>query len=151
MCVCMLSSFSCVWLFLTLWTISWPGSSVHGILSGKNTGVGCHALLQGIFPTQRMNLCLLRLLHCRWILYSWANGKAHNIRHIQWTDTWFLHTHTPYIYTYIYTYKYIYIIYPINELQFSGSSELAEGVELIRRKLLRRISIEVHIKVPNRG
>ena len=30
---------------------------------GKNTGVGCHALLQGIFPTQRWNLCRLRLLH----------------------------------------------------------------------------------------
>ena len=26
-----------------------PGSSVHGIL--QNTGVGCHALLQGIFAT----------------------------------------------------------------------------------------------------
>ena len=31
--------------------------------SGKNTGVGCHSLLQGIFPTQGSNLCLLRLLH----------------------------------------------------------------------------------------
>ena len=30
---------------------------------GKNTGVGCHALLQGIFPTQGSNVCLLRLLH----------------------------------------------------------------------------------------
>ena len=30
---------------------------------GKNTAVGCHALLQGIFPTQGSNLCLLRLLH----------------------------------------------------------------------------------------
>ena len=28
------------------------GSSVHGASPGKNTGVGCHALLQGIFPTQ---------------------------------------------------------------------------------------------------
>ena len=28
-----------------------PGSSIHGDSSGKNTGVGCHALLQGIFPT----------------------------------------------------------------------------------------------------
>ena len=29
-----------------------PGSSVHGILQArKNTGVGCHSLLQGIFPT----------------------------------------------------------------------------------------------------
>ena len=27
-----------------------PGSSVHGDSSGKNTGVGCHALFQGIFP-----------------------------------------------------------------------------------------------------
>ena len=26
---------------------------------GKNIGVGCHFLLQGIFPTQRLNLCLL--------------------------------------------------------------------------------------------
>ena len=29
-----------------------PGSSVHGNSPGKNTGVGCHVLLQGIFPTQ---------------------------------------------------------------------------------------------------
>ena len=28
-----------------------PGSSGHGHFLGKNTGVGCHALLQGIFPT----------------------------------------------------------------------------------------------------
>ena len=41
------------------------GSSVHGIFSGKNTGVGCHFLLQGIFPTQGWNLCLLHLLHRR--------------------------------------------------------------------------------------
>ena len=27
-----------------------PGSSVHGDSPGKNTGVGCHALLQEIFP-----------------------------------------------------------------------------------------------------
>ena len=30
---------------------------------GKNTRVGCHALLQGIFPTQGSNLCLLCFLH----------------------------------------------------------------------------------------
>ena len=30
---------------------------------GKNTGVGCHFLLQGIFPTQRLNLCFLSLPH----------------------------------------------------------------------------------------
>ena len=30
---------------------------------GKNTGAGCHALLQGIFPTQGLNFHLLSLLH----------------------------------------------------------------------------------------
>ena len=30
---------------------------------GKNTGVGCHSLLQGIFPTQGWNPHLLRLLY----------------------------------------------------------------------------------------
>ena len=32
-----------------------PGSSAHGDSPGKNTGMGCHALLQGIFPTQGSN------------------------------------------------------------------------------------------------
>ena len=43
---------------------------------GKNTGVGCHFLLQRIFPTQELNLCLLWLLHCRRILYHWATREA---------------------------------------------------------------------------
>ena len=30
---------------------------------GKNTGVGCHSLLQGIFPTQGSNPCLLGFMH----------------------------------------------------------------------------------------
>ena len=42
------------------------GSSVHEDSSGKNTGVGCHALLQGIFPTQGPNP---GLPHCRKFLY----------------------------------------------------------------------------------
>ena len=32
-----------------------PGSSVHTDSPGENTGVGCHALLQEIFPTQESN------------------------------------------------------------------------------------------------
>ena len=44
---CMLSHFS--WLSATLWTINLPGSCPWDS-PGKNTGVGCHALLQGIFP-----------------------------------------------------------------------------------------------------
>ena len=42
-----------------------PGSSVHGDSPGKKTGVGCHALLQGILPTQGLNS---GLPHCRHIL-----------------------------------------------------------------------------------
>ena len=34
---------------------------------GQNTGVGCHSLLQGIFPTQGSNP---DLVHCRRILYQ---------------------------------------------------------------------------------
>ena len=41
---------------------SLPVSSVPGVLQGKNTGVGCRFLLQGIFLTQELNLCLLCLL-----------------------------------------------------------------------------------------
>ena len=38
---------------------------------GKNTGVGCHFLFRGIFPTQGLNLSLLSPLHiCRWTLYT---------------------------------------------------------------------------------
>ena len=43
-----------------------PGSSVHGDSPGKNSGVGCHALLQGIFPTQGFNP---GLQHCKQIVY----------------------------------------------------------------------------------
>ena len=50
-----------------------PGSSVHGDSPDKNTGVGCHSLLQGIFLTQRSNP---GLLHCRKILYHWATWEA---------------------------------------------------------------------------
>ena len=42
---------------------------------GKNTGVGCCALLQGVVPTQASNLRLLCLLHCigRQVLYYYGH------------------------------------------------------------------------------
>ena len=53
-----------------------PGSSVHGDSPGKNTGVGSHTLLQGIFPTQGSNP---GLPHGRWILYHLSHpGKPKN-------------------------------------------------------------------------
>ena len=47
--------------------------------SGKNTGVGCHLLLQGIFPNQGSNPSLLYLLHCRHTFYhctTWDTGHS---------------------------------------------------------------------------
>ena len=46
---------------------SLPASSVHEDSLGKNPGVSCQFLLQGIFPTQGSNP---GLLHCRQILYQ---------------------------------------------------------------------------------
>ena len=48
------------------------GSSVHGIFQAR---MGSHFLLQGIFPTQGLNLRFLYLLHCRRIYYRWATGE----------------------------------------------------------------------------
>ena len=43
-----------------------PGSFEHEIFPGENAGLGCHFLLQRIFPTQGSNPGLLR---CRQMLY----------------------------------------------------------------------------------
>ena len=59
---------------------SLPGSSVLGDSSGKNTGVGFHVLLQGVFPTQGSNP---GLLHCRWILYQFF-GLREGKRTLEW-------------------------------------------------------------------
>ena len=58
---CVLSHFSRVRLFATPWTVAHQAPLSMGF-SSKNTGVGCHACLQGIFPTQGLNSCLLHLL-----------------------------------------------------------------------------------------
>ena len=58
-CVCLVTQ-SCPTLCNPM-DCSPPGSPVHEDSPGKNTGVGCHALLQGIFPIQGLNLGLLCL------------------------------------------------------------------------------------------
>ena len=59
-----------------------PGSSVHGggrISPGRNIGVGCHALLQRIFPTQGSNP---GFLHCWRILCHLSQQGSPRI--LQW-------------------------------------------------------------------
>ena len=60
--VCVHGCFSCVQLSETLWTVALQ-APLSMDSPGKNTGVECHALLQGIFLTQGSNLHLLCLLH----------------------------------------------------------------------------------------
>ena len=54
------------WCLQTPGTVAFTSSSVHGDSPGKNARVGCHALLQGIFPIQGSNP---GLPHCGQILY----------------------------------------------------------------------------------
>ena len=55
----------------------WPAKLLcPGDSPGKNTAVGCHFLLQGIFPTQGSNLGLLHLLHRRQILREWPCAQS---------------------------------------------------------------------------
>ena len=46
---------------------------------GKNAGVGCHTLLQGIFLTRGSNSHLLQLWHCRKILYLWTAWEVPSV------------------------------------------------------------------------
>ena len=60
----------------------WPVSLLYPWNSpGKNTGVGHHSLLQGIFPTQGSNL---GLLHCRRILYCLSHHELNFILQMKW-------------------------------------------------------------------
>ena len=71
---------------------SLPGSLCPWNSPGKNTGVGCHSLLQGIFPTQGLNPCFP---HCRGILYLQhrLGSLLHLVSFFIWEETYTL----PYI------------------------------------------------------
>ena len=81
---CLVSQFSCLVSQLCP-TLCNPmncclsGSSVHRDSPGKNSGVGCHALLQGIFPIQGSNP---GSLHCRWIFYYLSHQGSPRI--VEW-------------------------------------------------------------------
>ena len=64
----MLSHFNCVQFFATLWTVAHQ-APLSRDSPGKNTGVVCHVLLQGIFPIRGSNTHLLCLLH--WQVVFW--------------------------------------------------------------------------------
>ena len=60
LCVCVsVCVLSHVWLFVTPWTVVLQAPLSMGFSPGKNSGVDCHFLLQGVFPTQGWSLHLL--------------------------------------------------------------------------------------------
>ena len=72
-----------------LWTVAHQAPLSMGFARQEYWRVGCHAFLQGIFPTQGSNLCLLCLLHCQvgslplvppekpWGYGVWYNNSAY--------------------------------------------------------------------------
>ena len=61
-----------------------PGPFVHGDSPGKNAAVGCHVLLQGIFPTQGSNR---GLQHCRRILHRLSHRDKNKQTNNSWART----------------------------------------------------------------
>ena len=74
LCVCLVTQ-SCL-TFCNTTDCSSQASLLRYSL-GKNTGVGSHSILQGIFPTQRSNPSLL---HWRGILYCLSHQLSPSIR-----------------------------------------------------------------------
>ena len=79
-CACMLNCFSHVWLFGILWTVGCQ-NPLSMEFSSKNTRVGSHSLLRGIFPTQGLKP---GLLHCRQILYHLSHKGKYIANLSQW-------------------------------------------------------------------
>ena len=70
--MCMHTQLLQLCLFETLWTVARQAPCPWDS-PGKNTGVGCHDLLQGIFPTQGSNP---DLLYCKQILYQLSQREV---------------------------------------------------------------------------
>ena len=71
--MCAVASVVCNSLWPPEWTVA---CQAPWDCPGKNTGVGCHALLQGLFPTQGSNPHLLHLLY-------WQGGRFFTRRHLR--------------------------------------------------------------------
>ena len=73
--VCCAWSLTHVWLFVTPWTVAHQVPLSMGILQTRILEWVCHALLQGIFPTQGSNP---GLSCCRQILYHLSHQGSQN-------------------------------------------------------------------------
>ena len=93
--LCVLRRLCCVWLFVTSWWAMWPTRLLcPWNFSGKNTGVGCHFLLQRIFRIQGLNPCLLHFLPCSWFFTAEPRGKPRST-HVPSFISWATHKARP--------------------------------------------------------
>ena len=105
-------------LFVTSWTITCQLLCPWGS-PAKNTGMGCHFLLQGVFLTQKLNP---GLLHCRRILYRLSHqGSPTWFQATPWTspappNNLCLHVGTP---------------LRFNEIKYPGQSKHSNNIEYI--------------------
>ena len=74
---CVLSCFSHVWLYATLWIVACQAPLSMG-LSRQEYWNGLPCTAPGDLPTQGWNPGLPHLLHCRWILYDQTTRKPPN-------------------------------------------------------------------------
>ena len=143
----MLSHFSRVWIFATPWTpIRQAPLSMDS--PGKKNGVGCHALLQGIFLTQASKLHLHKGMHsfricilfftyiCIYILpikvywnALWFNWKTVSVG-ITWIIFWWA------VKSLLYNIIYCYITIPkLCSLKQQMSSHMVSAGEKARGEL----------------
>ena len=106
---------------------SLQGSSVHGDSPGKNTGVGCHAFLQGIFLSKGLNrrlLCLLPHNECHILSTLGITSKegVSRILGIRFFCGYFIHN--------------IFILYLIFPMFYD--LELRDGVRCKKWKILEK-------------
>ena len=102
LCSCAMS-LSHVWLFGTLWTVD-PRLLCPRNFSGKNIGVGCHFLLQGICLSQGSNPRLLHLLQWQADSLPLSHlGSPHFL--VCWmcfSSVWFNFAHDAFRHTHVY-------------------------------------------------
>ena len=92
---------------------------------GKNTGVGCHALLQGTSPTQGLNLHLLCFLH--WQMSSFFTTSATTCS-MQYSNISFLKFHSNLSFFLLLLYTFFRVVSDVVILKFITVDTLSNSL-----------------------
>ena len=109
--ICMLSRFSHISFFATLWTVARLAPVSMGF-SRQEYWSEFHFLLQGIFPNKRSNVCLLSLMHAGGFFTHWVTWEApwniYSNLHITYIKLIDIYIRLMYMCVYIHTDTHIY-------------------------------------------